>query len=358
MLSILQRAFTAIASRWKDLVASLLAVALCFGLLWRFSAWAVAAGLVGTCLLLLALLWLFPKWQVRSIAGLDSKDRFDCENGARQTLSQIVGGLVLLVGFYFTWQNLVFTRQSQTDAAKSTQENLNLAQQGQITDRFTSAIAQLGDLKLEVRLGGIYALERIANDSPKDHWPIMEVLTAFVREHANVNAPKKPLPKPEDELPSPPLDIQAILTVLGRRDVTYEKVGDQSLDLHEADLTGADLSDADFRSAKFIEADLTGADLSRARLGQADFSAAILNGAKLEATKLDGAFLMDVDLNCYSILGSPTCANLSYTLLTGANISRADLTRATGLSTAQLESAKGNSQTKLPPSIPRPKSWQ
>ena len=126
----------------------------------------------------------------------------------------------------------------------------------------------------------------------------------------------------------------------------------------QEDLTGADLSDADFRSAKFIETDLTGADLSRARLGQADFSAAILNGAKLEATKLDGAFLMDVDLNCYSILGSPTCANLSYTLLTGANLSRADLTRAMGLSTAQLESAKGNSQTKLPPSIPRPKSWQ
>jgi Pentapeptide repeats (8 copies) len=357
MVSILQLAFTAIASRSKDLVASL-PLALSFGLPWRSSVWAVTAGLVGTCLLLLALLWLFPKWQVRSIVGLDSKDRFDRENEARQTLSQIVGGLVLLVGFYFTWQNLVLTRQSQTDAAKSAQENFNLGQQGQITDRFTSAIAQLGDPKLEVRLGGIYALERIANESPKDHWPIMEVLTAFVREHANVNAPKKPLPKLEDELPSPPLDIQAILTVLGRRDVTYERVGDQSLDLHEADLTGADLSDADLRSAKFIETDLTGADLSRAKLGQADFSAAILNGANLENTKLDGAFLMDVDLNCYSILGSPTCANLSQTLLAGANLSRADLARARQVSTAQLESAKGNSQTKLPPSIPRPKSWQ
>jgi hypothetical protein len=33
-----------------------------------------------------------------------------------------------------------------------------------------------------VRLGGIYALERIARDSESDHWAVMEVLTAFVRE--------------------------------------------------------------------------------------------------------------------------------------------------------------------------------
>jgi hypothetical protein len=35
-----------------------------------------------------------------------------------------------------------------------------LTQQGQITDRYTKAIEQLGAEKLEVRLGGIYALGR------------------------------------------------------------------------------------------------------------------------------------------------------------------------------------------------------
>ena len=59
-----------------------------------------------------------------------------------------------------------------------------VSQEGQITDRFTRAIEQLGAEQLQVRLGGIYALERIARDSPGDHWPIMEVLTAFVRENA------------------------------------------------------------------------------------------------------------------------------------------------------------------------------
>ena len=59
-----------------------------------------------------------------------------------------------------------------------------LTQQGQITDRHTKAIQQLGSEKAEVRLGGIYALERITNDSPQDRATIADVLTAFVRVHA------------------------------------------------------------------------------------------------------------------------------------------------------------------------------
>jgi len=37
-----------------------------------------------------------------------------------------------------------------------------------------------------VRLGGIYALERIANESEQDHWPIMEVLCTYVRNVAPI----------------------------------------------------------------------------------------------------------------------------------------------------------------------------
>ena len=86
------------------------------------------------------------------------------------------------------------------------------------TDLFTRAIDQLGSEKLEVRLGGIYALERIARDSEKDHGPIMEVLVAFVRLHAPwppvkpAEAEKqpaesvKPVPsekKPKTKMPTP-----------------------------------------------------------------------------------------------------------------------------------------------------------
>ncbi len=80
-----------------------------------------------------------------------------------QLAAQILGGSLLIAGLYFTWRRI------------------EIAKEEQITERFTRAIDQLGSEKLEIRLGGIYALERIARDSKRDHWTIMEVLMAFVK---------------------------------------------------------------------------------------------------------------------------------------------------------------------------------
>src|SRR4029450_5434869 len=161
------------------------------------------------------------QWQVAAVSEV--KDRIDLESKSRQTLAQILGGAALLVGLYFT---------SQT---------LRTMQEGQITDRFTKAITQVGDTNLAIRLGGIYALERIAKDSASDHWSVMEVLTAFVREysHGRSNPPwawmsmlfaKDPLLEDRAKF-QPPADIQAVLTVIGRRTRTFGNGEAQSLDL-------------------------------------------------------------------------------------------------------------------------------
>lgn len=60
---------------------------------------------------------------------------------------------------------------------------MKVDQDQQITERFTRAIVQLGDELMALRLGGIYALERISKDSAKDHWQVMEVLMAYVRKN-------------------------------------------------------------------------------------------------------------------------------------------------------------------------------
>jgi hypothetical protein len=72
-----------------------------------------------------------------------------------------------------------------------TARNFALSREGQVTDRYTKAIEQLGADKLDVRIGGIYALERVARDSARDHPTVMEVLTAFIREHS-----REPWPEP------------------------------------------------------------------------------------------------------------------------------------------------------------------
>jgi hypothetical protein len=130
------------------------------------------------------LLWATP--EQLPYYRLEPKDRISLENDLRAnriqviaTVVQALGGIAVLIGIYFAWANLKTTQIGQA-------ETLRLTNEGQITDRFTKAIDQLGSPKLELRLGGIYALERIARDSEKDHWPIMEVLTTFIRVHAPI----------------------------------------------------------------------------------------------------------------------------------------------------------------------------
>src|SRR5215469_5131756 len=150
------------------------------------SSWYLLMLLAVVGLVALLILWKLPIWQVSRVQGLESKERFDRVNEARKTLATILGGIVLLAGFFGTWQNLKVAQE------KVAQETLRVSQEGQITDRFTKAIEQLGavnakdEKKMVVRLGGIYALERIANESEQDHWPIMEVLCTYVRNVAPI----------------------------------------------------------------------------------------------------------------------------------------------------------------------------
>jgi hypothetical protein len=139
---------------------------------------------------------------------------------------------------------------------------LQVTEQGQITERYTKAVEQLGSDKLDVRLGGIYALERIAADSERDHPTVVEVLSAFVREHS---APKAEQPATPESAggKGPPTDVQAALTVLGRLPQLAEA---SRGDLTGAHLQRADLQGADLRGAKLEEADLQHADLRRAMM--------------------------------------------------------------------------------------------
>ena len=115
-----------------------------------------------------------------------------------------------------------------------------------------------------MRLGGIYALERLARESREDHGPIVEILTAYVRDHAprlsGVNAasgePDQPVTAPatgpggnqaKPVSTRPSADVQAVLTVLGRRNVAHDP--DTKLQLQDTDLSRATLGRADLKFA-------------------------------------------------------------------------------------------------------------
>src|SRR5258708_36523454 len=91
-----------------------------------------------------------------------------------------------------------------------------------------------GSPRTEVRLSGIYALERLLAEADSEYWPIMEVFGAYVREHAvwRADVPLKRDGQARGATAGPivpPADVQAILPVMGRRKAHHHGAADKRL---------------------------------------------------------------------------------------------------------------------------------
>jgi uncharacterized protein YjbI with pentapeptide repeats len=327
--------------------------------------------------------WRLPRRQIERLALKirDPKDRADTEDSFRKTAGQALGGAAVLIGAAAAY--LQFTQQQQ-----ASRDLL-------ISNQVSKGFEQLAGEKMEMRLGGIYALEGVMNTSNQYHQPVLEALCAFVRE--STTRQKGPVAILVDALFSapqdgaaasahnkPPNDIQAALTVIGRRkqrdpgDVNLTGAVIPGTDLNGANLNGADLSRAELTDAKLTsanlsdaymsnvnlsEATLTEADLSGAHLYMANLSGgATLFGANLKGAELSGAVLFRANLIRANLSdASLHHADLSGAHLRDADLSRADLTSAnlsgTDLTQTQLDKACGKPAT-LPPDLTLEKPCQ
>ena len=235
-------------------------------------------------------------WVLRHVdhaRGLTGKDLEDALDAIRSRALAAGTGLAALVAVYYTARNADTARKTLAHSEESARRTAALTEQGQVTERYTKAIEQLGSDKLDIRIGGIYALERIANDSARDHPTVTEVLTTFIREHTTSEA-SLPAGEP-DPLARPAADIQAALTVIARRTREHDtrQLDLSGVYLSGVDLSGADLAGADLTSAFLLYADLTYADLTDANLSSADLTFANLINANLAGTDLTGADLTE-----------------------------------------------------------------
>ena len=87
----------------------------------------------------------------------------------------LLGGVLALV--FAVWRSLVAERQSLT-----AQRQADIAQQSLLNERYERGAEMLGSNVLAVRMGGIYALTRLAEDYPEQYSvQIMELFCAFAR---------------------------------------------------------------------------------------------------------------------------------------------------------------------------------
>ena len=322
-----------------------------------------------------------PPWLV-STAGLTGAARLDELNRVRIALVLIVLGALTAAVV------LLIARRASLDRREEQREH-------HLTQRFARAVDQLGHPALDVRLGGLYSLERLAQESPEDHVPIVEILAAFVREHApwppRVGAQSgdghKLAPAASHSAPSPapamasgagtpgaaasdpggttpaPLtpagmapagvappgpahssangiparsrpttDVQAAVTILGRRTLAYDSGA--PISLPHTLLSGSTLTGGNFERAVFSGTNLEGADLFKANLAAADLEGANLKDAGLLLANLNEAVLWAANIEGARLYG----ANLEGAALKGANLRGAGLTGA-NLKDAGLHSA-------------------
>lgn len=311
----------------------------------------VLLGVLVLVLVAFILKWA-PEWlATEDLSGTDQAEEI---GRVRTALLATLAGLIAIIGAVFTGLSY------------------RLNQAGQITERFTRAIDQIGSRELDVRLGGIYALERIARDSGDDHPQVVEVLTAFVREHTREpsnstvarpdpatidpkveaihaleriaigdeapragEAGESPAGEGPTEPPPPACDVQAAMSVLGRRDRSRDRP-EVELNLVGTRLSGVvlrgdqvHLERAQLSCSHLEDAILVGAHLEGAMLADAYLTDAHLNEAHLENALLIGAHLDNAWMNRVHLANaSLNLAHLAGSLLTGADLAGADLDRA------------------------------
>jgi uncharacterized protein YjbI with pentapeptide repeats len=165
------------------------------------------------------------------------------------------------------------------------------ATERRITELYTKAVEQLGNDKAPVRLGGLYALERLAQDNPAHRQTIVNVICAYLRMPFPPTGPtSKPKPEGTEQKEAPAAETQPGIVALSdtwqqERQVrlTAQSILTDHLSINKAapfwpdlrvDLSGATLIDFSFSKARVAEAWFTGATFS----GTTYFYEAVFNG--------------------------------------------------------------------------------
>ncbi len=269
--------------------------------------------------------WWFPVWLSTVPPNRESPST------TIRNVGLVIGGIIAMV--LALWRGYVADRQSKASQrlaetshrqAETSHGQAETSERGLLNERYQKGAEMLGSKILIVRLGGIYALQRLAKEHAEQyHVQIMRLFCAFVRHPTEDKDTAKSTDANETsstKLARIREDVQVAMAAIGTR------------------------SDADIilEDKEEFWRDLDGAILPGAILHKVNLSFTSLRNTKLSRAILPGAILHKADLTGANL----TDAKLFGANLTGANLFGADLTDAT-LTGAKLFKAKGFTQAQL-----------
>jgi len=283
-------------------------------------------------------IWLIPRWQVDRWrrAGISDEEKLaGLGVQARSSITQALGGLALIVTIAITAFQVTEARRSsdrtQQSAVKSLNlaaKNLALAEQGQVSERFSRAVEQLGatDEKgkpaTDVRTGALFSVMRIGIDSELYTQPALLVVASYVRTHFAQPPTLAPNGcKARFEFTQNQPDVANAL-----RFVLYKIAAK----LDTKDLLG--LRGVNLRGLALDGLNLQGFDLTGIKFGHASLVRANFRGAKLHRANFEHACLIDADLTGASVAG----AKFTGATFTGRGV---ELSRLSKAQKAQLRNA-------------------
>ncbi|WP_197284980.1 pentapeptide repeat-containing protein [Sciscionella sediminilitoris] len=274
----------------------------------------------------------------------------------------VLAGLGGLFGLYLAWrrQRAIETdhdrqeralEQQRTEFETDRKHRENVAAQDaadalsrRITEQYTKAVEQLGAEGAAVRLGGLYALERLAQENPEQRGPVVKLCCAYLR--MAYTPPAIGL----DEEGQVRVGVQEVLSRHLQPKMSESYWPDTTLNLrgatlYETDFSRCEVETADFRDAKFYGqtnftrsefygANFTGAEFRDRALfdyitckGRTGFTSAQFAavGSFVGATLLDANF----ELAKFQVLADFSDANfLSWGLFTTAHFELANFSQA------------------------------
>jgi uncharacterized membrane protein YhaH (DUF805 family) len=250
-------------------------------------------------------IWTIPTREIKRwrSEGITGKDLAELGNAARASMIQALGGLALVA-------TLAITTYQVSETRRSSSENLRIAEEGQVTERLSRAVDQLGaryptgGVPIDIRVGGVYSLSRIGIDSERDRGAIIAILTAYVKNNlhslhgpaARGEACSRERKASRHELrPDVEFALRS-LTPLTAAEVESIPSRDPDAVYLVSDLAGANFADVSLTEARFTGIDFEGASFRNADLSRTAFEDLSLTNTDFRDACLEDAYADDMPL--------------------------------------------------------------